>query len=102
MTAARSEDIKPLDEIATVVDNWRAARAKEAEWKRAKEELAAAILAVLGDAELGTIAGRPVVSYKRIKKTALSQKLLQRLHPDVFAECVETTESNTGLRLVES
>ena len=100
MTAAASDSTKPLDEIATVVANWQAARAKEAEWKRAKEELAAVIVTMLGDAELGTVNGRPVVSYRRIKKTALSQQLLQQLHPDVYAECLQITETNSGLRVV--
>lgn len=91
---------QPIDNIAAVVDNWRAARAKEAEWKKAKEELAAAIVTALDGAETGTINGQPVVSHKRIKKTALSQALLKQLHPDVFVECTETKESNSGLRLV--
>lgn len=95
-----TDNTTPLDTIAAVVDNWRAARTKEAEWKKAKEELAAVILAALGDAETGTIDGQPILSHKRIKKTGLSQTLLKQLHPDVFAECLETKETSSGLRLI--
>jgi len=94
-------DQKELDELAGVIANWRAAKTKAAEWKTAADELSAVIVTALGDAEIGTVDGKPIVSYKRFKKTALSQKLLKQLHPDVFAECTETTESSSGLRLVE-
>lgn len=89
-----------LDPIKSVVDNWRSARAKEAEWKQAKEELAAVITQHLGDAEVGTIAGVPVLSLRRGQETRLNQELLKRLHPDVFAACCETREKSTGLRII--
>ena len=93
-----SDAAKPLDDIATVVANWRAARAKEAEWKKAKEELAAAIAKHLDGAEIGTLNGAPALTLKTIKETRLNQQLLQKLYPDVFAECCEVKEKSTGLR----
>lgn len=40
----------------------------------------------------GLIDGQPAVKRKRIKRSAISVRLVKELHPDVAAECTETTE----------
>jgi len=90
----------PLDNIKTIVDNWRTARAKEAEWKQAKEELAAVIAQCIGDHEIGTIDGVPALSLKALEENRLNYNLLKQRHPDIYAECCETTEKSSGLRIV--
>lgn len=96
-----TDQTRNLNHIAGLIDNWRTARGKEAEWRQAKEELAAVITQHLDGAETGTIDGVPTISLKTVKETRLNQKLLRSMHPDVFAECCETSEKSTGLRIID-
>lgn len=65
---------------------------KQAELKELREQLEQTIKDRLGDHEAGTVDGVTVVTWKRIKRTALNQGLLKRLHGAVFAECQEVSE----------
>ncbi len=49
----------------------------------------------LADAEVGTIAGHPVVTWKRTLRVAVSQKLLKELHPEIVDEVSDITEVRT-------
>lgn len=52
----------------------------------------AAIQEAMGGDDTGTLDGATVITWKTTKRTALDQKLLKSLHPEVFAECVSTSE----------
>lgn len=78
------------------VAHWRevylAAKASEAEAKALAAAARDELLGALGDTEtVGMIDGKVAVSREESKRTALSQALLKRLHPEVAAECMETT-----------
>lgn len=81
-----------LSHLRVQVDILRAVKAKEAELKALKENARAAIEDALGDSDVGTIDGEPVVTWKFHKRVALDQKVLKSSFPDVFDECVRTTE----------
>ena len=64
-----------------------------------EEKAKAVVQEALGDNEIGTLDGHQVVTWKRSKRNSLSQRLLKQPHPDVYAECVETTEVRTSRRV---
>ncbi len=52
----------------------------------------AAIQEAMGGDDTGTLDGATVITWKTSKRTSLDQKLLKSLHPEVFAECMATSE----------
>lgn len=80
-----------LDKLRNQVELLKWAKAREAEVKQVKETARAAIEAALGDDDTGTVDGEVVVTWKGHKRTALDQKLLRQLYPEVDAECRTTT-----------
>lgn len=83
------------------VQNYRKAQEAIEQWTKIRTKARDEIEKALGDAETGTVRGTPVVNWRRSKRTALSQKLLTQLYPEVKAECMETTETRT-FTLVET
>jgi hypothetical protein len=77
------------------VDTYRKAQEAIEQWTKIRTKARAEIEKALGDAETGTVRGTPVVNWRRGKRTALNQKLLGELYPDVKAECMDTTETRT-------
>jgi putative phage-type endonuclease len=53
-----------LDDLADVLDEWRAAKAQRLTVEKREKEAKAAIVAALEDAEEGTVGGERVVSYR--------------------------------------
>lgn len=53
------------------------------------------IKSVLGDAETGTLAGQPAVTWKRTLRVAVSQKLLKQQYPEIVGEISDITEVRT-------
>ncbi|WNV86596.1 hypothetical protein [Umezawaea sp. Da 62-37] len=56
---------------------------------------------VLGDAEVGTLAGRPAVTWKSTLRIAVSQKLLKQRYPAIARECEDITSVHT-FKLLDS
>jgi hypothetical protein len=88
-----------LDAVRTFVEILDHVKAKRAEYKDQMKGLDAlektAIAAVqehLGDNETGNLDGRPAITWKRTKRTALSQSILKRDFPEAAAACMEITE----------
>jgi len=83
-----------LDALRAQVEILRHVKQREAELKELKAQAREQIeeLMAHSDADEGTIDGRPVISWRHYKRKALNQKLLKQLHPDVYAECEDTTE----------
>ena len=66
---------------------------KRAELAEIEASAKAAIQAALGDAEAGTIDGRPVVTWKFVKRRSIDQQLLKQLHPEVAEQVTTVSES---------
>lgn len=81
-----------LDELRAQVELLRYVKEKKAELKVIEENARAAIEAALGDHDEGSLDGEPVIRWRFHKRTALDQKLLKEVFPDVFEECRRTTE----------
>jgi putative phage-type endonuclease len=78
-----AESVELPDATAAIVDRYIAstARAKraEADVQRAKNEL----MALLGEAEVGLVGGRPLVRWPLIAARRLDQRALAAAHPDI-------------------
>ena len=84
--------MRDLTELAHWREVYLAAKDAKAEAAALMDQAKDELLAGLGDVEtVGEIDGKIAVSREESKRTALSQKLLRELHPDVHAECMETT-----------
>ncbi|GAA0632479.1 hypothetical protein GCM10010174_61930 [Kutzneria viridogrisea] len=73
----------PVDSVADWIAAYRHAHANAEQWSelanRAKEKVTAA----LGDAEIGTIDGKPAVRYTIVHKRRLNTTKLREQHPDL-------------------
>lgn len=83
-----------LDALRAQVEILRHVKQREAELKELKAEAREQIEELMAQdgADEGTLDGKPVISWRSYKRKALNQKLLKALHPDVYAECEDTTE----------
>ena len=83
-----------LDALRAQVEILRHCKQREAELKELKTEAREQIEELMAQegADEGTLDGRPVVNWRQYKRTALNQKLLKQLHPDVYEECKDVTE----------
>lgn len=81
-----------LDALRAQYEILRFVKDKRAELKQLEEDARDAIEAALGDAEEGTVDGHVVVTWKTHKRTALDQKLLRKMYPEVAESCKNTTE----------
>jgi predicted phage-related endonuclease len=88
-------DNTALDDLAAKVALLRQTNQKIAKYAKVQAELQHAIKARLGDMEVGTIAGRPVVTWKRTLRVAVSQKLLKQRYPEIASEVCDITEVRT-------
>ena len=84
-----------LDHIKAHVDILKFVAAKEAELKEMKERSRAAVEEALGENEIGTVDGEPVVRWGHQKVNRLNQKALKAERPEIVAEY---TEANTQRR----
>ncbi|QWY80880.1 hypothetical protein SEA_CHEETODUST_54 [Mycobacterium phage CheetoDust] len=74
------------------VDLLAHARIEKKKWEEIEKNAKAAIDEALGGDDEGTVGGEVVVKRSRTKVTRLSGKLVQSLHPAVYAECLDTNE----------
>ncbi|ADL71144.1 hypothetical protein ANGELICA_55 [Mycobacterium phage Angelica] len=74
------------------VDLLAHARIEKKKWEEIEKNAKAAIDEALGSDDEGTVGGEVVVKRSRTKVTRLSGKLVQSLHPEVYAECLDTNE----------
>ncbi|UVD40913.1 hypothetical protein [Mycobacterium phage Kashi_VT1] len=74
------------------VDLLAHARIEKKKWEEIEKNAKAAIDEALGGDDEGTVGGEVVVKRSRTKVTRLSGKLVQSLHPEVYAECLDTNE----------
>jgi hypothetical protein len=79
--------IVELTGLDAVMDALRVAAAEKRRATQLYDDLAGIIKARLGTAEIGTLHGKPVVSYAQTERIILRDKLIRELHPDVAREC---------------
>lgn len=95
---ATDEETAPLDDIAPLVDQLRAARADGKAAKEREDEAKAEILARLKatNREYGTVAGQRVVHAKTVVSNNFQTVKFRAAHPELAAEF---TEPKTSVRL---
>ena len=91
-TTTTSTNAVSLDDLSDSVELLHLLEAQLDALQSAKAVLQRKIKSRLGLAEVGLIAGRPAVTWRRTLRVALSQKLIKALHPEVLADCEEITE----------
>jgi predicted phage-related endonuclease len=82
-----------LDALQAQVELLKWAKARESEIAEVKANARAAIEDALGDNEVGTVNGEPVVTWKHYKRRSLAQKALKAALPEVAEQFMETTET---------
>lgn len=89
---AEPEGAVALDALAEHVELLRQVARKIDGLMELRTQLQRKIKVKLGDAEIGTIAGHPAVTWKRTLRVAVSQKLLKALYPEIVGEVSDITE----------
>ncbi|QXO13983.1 hypothetical protein SEA_ILLUMINE_58 [Mycobacterium phage Illumine] len=74
------------------VDLLAHARIEKKKWEEIEKNAKAAIDEALGGDDEGTVDGQVIIKRSRTKVSRLSGKLVESLHPEVFAECLDTSE----------
>lgn len=94
--AAEVEQVVPIDPLHDHLQAYLNASRRIEEWKEVQAEARAAIEAALGEAEVGTVAGRKAVTWSRAERTSLDTKRLQAdLPATVLAPYLRTTVVRT-------
>ncbi|CRK55461.1 hypothetical protein [Alloactinosynnema sp. L-07] len=93
--ATSTSDAVALDAIAEQIALLRKTGEKIAKFTKIQSELQRAVKARLGAVEVGTIDGRPVVTWKTTLRVAVSQKILKERYPDLVGEVSDITEVRT-------
>lgn len=84
-----------LDDVEPIVVFLRQMKAQQDYFAKRRKEAEVEIKERLGDAETGTIAGRPVVTYRTTERIAVSHKLLVQQYPAIALECQDINEVRT-------
>lgn len=92
MTTTETTDRVQLDAARHWVEVLVHVKAEKAKLAELEKTAKAEIQNAMGDRAIGVLDGHAVVKWSSVKRTALSQTLLKKLHPEVAAECMETTE----------
>jgi hypothetical protein len=82
-----------LDDVADSVAVMRACQSRIADLKEVMAQHRSVIEEKMGNEEIGTVDGKPVISWKTYKQRRLNQALLGLTHPDILELCKETTET---------
>lgn len=86
-----------LDDLAAHLELLRTVEDQLARLKTLRGDLQRKVKTRLGDVEVGTVNGVPVVTYRRTLRITLSQRLVKELHPQVARQCEEISEVRTFL-----
>jgi predicted phage-related endonuclease len=91
--AARDTSTAALDALAAELVLLRQVEAQRAKLGGIVTELHRRIKKAMGAAEVGTVAGVPVVSHKSVLSIVLDQSDLKARYPAVAEDCLTITES---------
>lgn len=82
-----------LSHVRQHIELLRHVKAEKAKLADIEKAARAVIEEALGDAETGTVDGKPAVRYTFVKSDRLDQKLLKRMFPEAAATCRTVVES---------
>lgn len=85
-------DTVDLTDLAGHVQTLQQIKAKQAELAELRAQLEQTVKDRMGEATHGTIDGITVVTWRRVKRTALDQRALKREQPEIHASYQSTTE----------
>jgi hypothetical protein len=89
----------PLDAIAPIVARWRAARCRAARLAATAAQAEKDIIAALGDAEIGTVDGLPVVRRDVEHRQGFAFAVFRDAHPEL-ADRYVTRRRRESLKIV--
>ncbi|XVV05359.1 hypothetical protein ACQPW3_08185 [Actinosynnema sp. CA-248983] len=98
-TTTPAADPIAVDDLAAQIDLLRWVEDQLDGLKRFRADVQRTIKLRLGDAEVGTVNGVPVVSYRKALRITLSPRRVRELNPALARECEEITEVRTFLLL---
>jgi len=85
----------PLDDLRLILENIRIAKQNARSWAEVAENLMADVKARVGDADQGTVDGKPVVRHSIRHVTRLDSKRLRAELPEpVLAPYLNTTDEH--------
>lgn len=84
-----------LDELSAVLTYLREVTERHRHYAELRRKTEAMVKAALGDAEVGTVDGEPVVTYKSTERIAVSHRLLVQRYPAIARECEDITSVRT-------
>lgn len=89
-----------LDDLTSWVDTYQAAQAKVKEFEQLAKVARKQIEARLGDAEVGTVAGQPVIRWSTVSSSRVDVTKLKAEYPDL-ADAVTVTNITRRFTLVK-
>jgi predicted phage-related endonuclease len=94
ITEAEASEVEvALDEVTNLLEAYRVADRTIREWEAIRSAISNQIRYVMGEKEIGTVGGEPVVRWTRYKQRRLSPALVAEHAPDVVEKCYVTTEA---------
>lgn len=90
----------PLDEAQELIEQYRVATERIRDWEQQRDEAANRLKALMGDAEIGLIAGKPAVRWTTVRSSRLDTKALREAHPDI-AQAFTREQTYRRFSLVE-
>jgi hypothetical protein len=81
--------IRNLDDVAAQVETLRYCKEQRAALKELEAMARPVVDEAMGDADIGTVNGQPVIKMSRYKASRLNQKALKEAHPELVAEFTE-------------
>lgn len=88
-----------IDDLAEPLRLLRQANRQMERWGSVRRELQDMIKNRLGNSEVGTMAGRPVVTWRGTWRSSVSQRLLKERHPGAVVDVTEQKWVRTFLLL---
>jgi predicted phage-related endonuclease len=98
-TTTPAADQVAVDELSAQLDLLRWVEGQLDGLKRFRAEIQRAVKLRLGDAEVGTVNGVPVVTYRKALRITLSPRLVREADPELARRCEEISEVRTFLLL---
>ncbi|MFT7836945.1 hypothetical protein Q5530_12415 [Saccharothrix sp. BKS2] len=95
-TTTPAESVE-LDDLTGHLELLRTIEDQLARLKRLRGDLQNTLKRRLGDIEVGTVNGVPMVTYRATLRIGLSQTLLKERYPQIVRECEEITSVRTFL-----
>jgi len=91
---AMTDELVPLDAVATYIDTYRALDKQIREWIILRDKCREQIETALGESESGAVAGIPTVRWSRYSYKKLSNELLRKKWTeDELADCYATIDA---------